>query len=83
MVAQPRFVANVRERERDEEQRRSDINKKDTARRSDEVGAALSNMEQKSGFGNHLNHRYRGVYRACGFWFFSDGKRTDTPLLYY
>ncbi|MBI2633341.1 MAG: 16S rRNA (cytosine(1402)-N(4))-methyltransferase RsmH [Parcubacteria group bacterium] len=57
IVAKPRFVANVRERERDEEQRRSDINKKDTARRSDEVAAALSNMEQKSGFGNYLLER--------------------------
>ncbi|MBI2632812.1 MAG: RpiB/LacA/LacB family sugar-phosphate isomerase [Parcubacteria group bacterium] len=55
MVAEPRFVANVRERERDEERRRSGINEKDTARRSDEVGAALANMEQKSGFGKHLN----------------------------
>ncbi|MBI2632818.1 MAG: Gfo/Idh/MocA family oxidoreductase [Parcubacteria group bacterium] len=54
MVTKPSFVVNVRERERDEEQRRSGINEKDTARRSDEVGAALSNMEQKSGFGNHL-----------------------------
>ncbi|MBI2633527.1 MAG: hypothetical protein HYW78_04065 [Parcubacteria group bacterium] len=54
MVAKPSFVANVRERERDEERRRSDINEKDTARRSDEVVAALSNMEQKSGFGKHL-----------------------------
>ncbi|MBI2633149.1 MAG: hypothetical protein HYW78_02040 [Parcubacteria group bacterium] len=57
MVAKPRFVANVRERERDEEQRRSDINEKDTARRSDEVAAALSNMQQKSGLRNHLIYK--------------------------
>ncbi len=65
MVTEPRFVANVRERERDEEQRRSDINKKDTARRSDEVVAALSNMEQKSGFGNHLQYSVWRFFDIC------------------
>ncbi|MBI2645236.1 hypothetical protein HYW94_03640 [Candidatus Uhrbacteria bacterium] len=54
MVTKPRFVANVRERERDEERRRSGNSANVTARRSDEVEAALSNIQQKAGFCNHL-----------------------------
>ncbi|MBI2633262.1 MAG: hypothetical protein HYW78_02620 [Parcubacteria group bacterium] len=63
MVAQPRFVANVRERERDEEQRRSGNSANVTARRSDEVVAALSDIQQKSGLGNHLYESYERVER--------------------